>query len=313
VFVAALAVASAGMLALAPQPEAAPGGGPDIAPHAIESLKAADLHNVIRYGRGVVGGSAPEDDGAFAALAAMGVKTILSVDGSTPMVDAAANHGIRYIHVPTVYAGVGRKQALQIAKALRDAPRPIYVHCHHGKHRGPAAAALGLVELGELDNDAALGLMIEAGTSPAYPGLFACVREARPIDQRALDDASITLPSVATVSGMVAHMVAIDTHFENLKTLRANNWAVPADHPDLVPAAEAGVVEGQFRSLAADASMDNYDEAFAQEVADARLLAQLLEDALAANDAEGASAQYGRLAASCSRCHQVYRNTVDVR
>src|SRR5690606_6266566 len=172
----------------------------------IHTLESADLHNVLRYGRGVVGGSAPGVEAHFDALAAAGVRTVVSVDGARPMVEAAESRGMRYIHIPTQYAGVGTKEALQLAKALRDAPRPVYIHCHHGKHRGPAAAALALVQLGEIDADEGLDLLKAAGTSPSYPGLYACVREATVVDRAALDSDDLDLPSVAVVSGMVAHM-----------------------------------------------------------------------------------------------------------
>ncbi len=296
------------LCALAPEPAEQP----DITPDAIHSLEATHLHNVIRYGTGVVGGSAPDSVAQFDALAAMGVKTILSVDGATPMVELAEARGIRYIHVPTQYAGVGTKESLQLTKALRDAPRPIYVHCHHGKHRGPAAAALALVQLGEIDNEAALQLLVDAGTSPSYPGLYACVREARPVTAATLNDTEITLPSVASVSGMVGHMAAIDRHFDNIKLLRTTNWAVPRSHPDLVPAAEAGVVENHLRSLLSDKSMLEYDDAFVSEMQESQILAQLLEDALAQGDLTQATTHYTRLVASCSRCHDVYRNEVAV-
>lgn len=300
------------LLALTAVDPAAPAPAASDANAAIRTLEAADLHNVLRYGEGVLGGSAPSIDAHFDALAAAGVKTIVTVDGARPMVEAAASRGIRYIHIPTAYAGVSKSEALQLAKALRDAPRPIYVHCHHGKHRGPAAAALALVQLGEIDNEQGLNLLLQAGTSPSYPGLFACVREARPVSNQTLDDDSIELPEVATVSGIVAHMAAIDRHFDNVRLLRAAEWAIPQDHPDLVPAAEAGVIEGHFRSLLEDPSMKAYDEAFRNEMGESRLFAALLEDALVQKNLAEASVQYGRLAAACSRCHQVYRNTVKV-
>jgi protein tyrosine phosphatase (PTP) superfamily phosphohydrolase (DUF442 family) len=302
------ALALALLCAIAPEPTPAP----DITPDAVHSLEAADLHNVFRYGTGVVGGSAPDNEAQFDALAAMGVKTILSVDGATPMVEIAEARGMRYIHVPTQYAGVGTKESLQLAKALRDAPRPIYIHCHHGKHRGPAAAALALVQLGEIDNEVALQLLVDAGTSPSYPGLYACVREAKPVAAATLNDPTIALPSKATVSGMVGHMAAIDRHFDNIKLLRAMEWTVPKSHPDLVPAAEAGVVENHLRSLLSDKSMLEYDDAFMHEMRESQILAQLLEDALAQGDLIEATAQYDRLVASCSRCHDVYRNEVVV-
>src|SRR5436309_1142076 len=79
----------------------------------------------------------------FAALARRDIKVIISVDGATPDVEEAKKHGIRYIHLPMGYNGVPKEEALKIARAIETAPGPVLIHCHHGKHRGPAAAAAG--------------------------------------------------------------------------------------------------------------------------------------------------------------------------
>jgi len=60
---------------------------------------------------------------------------------------------MRYIHVPIAYSGLSREQEIRIASAISGAEGPLYLHCHHGKHRGPAAAATALVCLGEITPD----------------------------------------------------------------------------------------------------------------------------------------------------------------
>lgn len=47
-------------------------------------------------------------------------------------------------------------------------------------------------------------------------------------------------PEVSRPDDVVAAMVVIDNAFEHLKAIEAAGWSVPKDHPDLVPAAEAG-------------------------------------------------------------------------
>ena len=44
---------------------------------------------------------------------------------------------------PIGYDGVPREQALRMIKAVQVAKGPVYFHCHHGKHRGPAGADAG--------------------------------------------------------------------------------------------------------------------------------------------------------------------------
>src|SRR5438094_677830 len=83
------------------------------------------------------GCSSPDGDEGFHSLQQLGIKTIVSVDGARPEVDLARKYGLRYVHLPIGYDAVPREQALRIARAIRDLPGPVYIHCHHGRHRGP--------------------------------------------------------------------------------------------------------------------------------------------------------------------------------
>ena len=91
---------------------------------------------------GVFSGARPRDEQDFAALAKMGVKTIVSVDGVRPDIEAAKKHGLRYIHIPLGYDTVDDRAVGSLTRVAREPLGPLYVHCHHGKHRGPAAAAI---------------------------------------------------------------------------------------------------------------------------------------------------------------------------
>ena len=75
-----------------------------------------------------------------------GRKTVLTLDGAQPDVETAKRHGLRYVHVPIGYDGIPAARALELAKTFQtlEPSGPIFVHCHHGKHRGPAACSIAL-------------------------------------------------------------------------------------------------------------------------------------------------------------------------
>ena len=135
--------------------------------------------NVYRFSDRIITGSEPVDEEAFAQLSAWGVKTVLSVDGKTPDVEGARRHGLRYVHVPIQYKGLSEDQIAKIAKTFRELEAPFYVHCFHGKHRGPAAGALGAVVLDGLDREHAIAEMRHwCSTASKYEGLYAAVATA---------------------------------------------------------------------------------------------------------------------------------------
>src|SRR5262249_27875258 len=138
------------------------------------------IHNAVTYHDGFVSGSVPEGDAGFDTLAAMGVKTIISVDGAEPEVDKARARGIRYIHLPIGYNGFDEQRRLHLSRATRDAMAdgPVYIHCHHGKHRSAGAAATIAESLGWLTPQEGVARMKVSGTSPDYKGLYACALSA---------------------------------------------------------------------------------------------------------------------------------------
>jgi protein tyrosine phosphatase (PTP) superfamily phosphohydrolase (DUF442 family) len=286
--------------------------------HAITAQPAAlgdtlpGLHNVFLLDRQVYSGSGPESPGAFESLAGMGVKTIISVDGARPELELARERGLRYIHIPIGYDGMASGQAEAIAKAVHEASAdgPVFVHCHHGKHRGPAAAAVAMVELGRMTNDQAASFMAAAGTSESYPGLWACASAAAPIESATLDAMPIDLPEYQPVSGLIDGMVAIDKAWEHMKLVREAQWRSPADHPDIAPAAEAGILADHFRVLVDDPDSRVEGAEFVAAMRLAAERASALETAIASSapDPAGAEAAYKAVGVSCTDCHKAWRN-----
>ncbi|MBC7834461.1 MAG: hypothetical protein H7Y88_05085 [Phycisphaerales bacterium] len=269
------------------------------------------LHNVHRINDRLISGAIPESPGAFDELRAMGVKTIISVDGATPNVAAAEARGMRYVHIPTTYATVTAEQQLEIARAIRDLPGPVFLHCHHGKHRGPAAAASAAVALGMMTSEQGVEFMKTAGTAPSYAGLYSCVGAAVVASPGAISAAPDDFPAIRRVSGIVGAMVEVDLAFENLRSISAAGWKVPADHPDLVPAAEAGRLTDNLRlshedpTVASRASADD----LSIMLTDAAIKAGSLEEAIVAGrPAKELDAAFKLVQSSCKDCHVKHRD-----
>src|SRR5688500_4513824 len=69
--------------------------------HAEKLPEAAGLHNLWRVAANSYSGSEPHAEEGFASLAKLGIKTVISVDGARPNLEAAAKHGMKYVHIPT--------------------------------------------------------------------------------------------------------------------------------------------------------------------------------------------------------------------
>ncbi len=269
----------------------------------------AGLHNVVAYADGVLSGSVPEGEEGFETLAQMGIRTIISVDGAAPDLEKARKHGFRYVHLPIGYNGMDEKRTLEIARAVRDLPGPVYVHCHHGKHRSAGAAGSAAVTLGLVSNEEALERMKVSGTAPNYTGLFQCVAAAAPVSADVIDTADNSFPETFVTTGLVRTMVVIDHAYEHLKQIEKAGWITPADHPDLVPAAEAGMLADAFRNLKDDERVRQKSLEFQEWLQrDAGLASDLEEAILADAPAEKLSATFALITASCKECHEEYRN-----
>src|SRR5262249_8775366 len=135
------------------------------------------LENVLQVSAGILSGGEPHGTQGFCSLARLGVKTIVSVDGARPRVEEARSSGIRYVHIPIGYEGIAEPARLALARVAREADGPVYFHCHHGRHRGPAAAAIACVAAGNASGTDALKILEVAGTGREYAGLWRDVEQ----------------------------------------------------------------------------------------------------------------------------------------
>jgi len=279
----------------------APVGPAAIPPEHHDSHPSA-LHNVIRVGPKLSSGSGPEGEEAFVELERLGFKTIVSVDGAVPEVALAHKHGLRYVHLPVGYDGIPRGRALELAKAVRDLPGPVYVHCHHGKHRGPAAAAaIRLCLDPTYTPEQAEQYLKEAGTDPRYKGLFGLPRSLKRPTAEELDRAPGDFPSVARVPDLARHMVEIDGHWDKLKAAKDAGWPKPGDS-----AGDALMLLESYREVAR--LREAKGAAFAKHRDAAEADAGKLERALRMANLPDANAAFAASKAQCGRCHDEFRD-----
>jgi hypothetical protein len=298
------------------QQPAAPRAAQSPAQPAPEKLAAAHLPNSWRLHPKVISGGLPEGDAAFQELAELGVKTVISVDGAKPDVATAKKYGLRYVHLPHGYDGIPELRAKELAKAVRDLPGVVYIHCHHGKHRSPAAASVACVGAGLIPSTSAVAVLQAAGTSENYRGLYQSAKEAQKLDDALLNELQAEFPETARIPPIAESMIAIEHAHDHLNALAANNWQVLKDHPDLLPAHEALLLREHYTELARTAEVKaqpgDFQKLLAESEATARTLEALLTDWTKAGSQEPPPAALGKAFAavtqSCATCHKAYRD-----
>jgi protein tyrosine phosphatase (PTP) superfamily phosphohydrolase (DUF442 family) len=271
-------------------------------------VEVEGLHNVYRLSDRLYSGSGPEGDAGFAALQTLGVRTVISVDGAAPDAATAERFGMRYVHVPVGYDGIPREKAWRLAKAARDLPGPVYVHCHHGMHRGPAAAACILLALDpSFTRDDAAAWLTQAGTDPRYRGLVELPRTLPRPGAADLDALPADFPSVVEVPDLTRLMVAIGDRWDHLKLAKAAGWKSPPGHPDIDPPHEALQLLELYREAGRMPDVTRRGAEFMALLKESEAAAGELEKALWEN-AGATQAAFERSRSLCARCHAKYRD-----
>lgn len=271
-------------------------------------LTSTNYSHLVQVTPRIFSGSEPDGDAAFAELARLGIRSLISVDGAQPAIETARKHGLRYVHLPFGYDAIPSNRVAELVFAATEVPGPIYLHCHHGQHRGPAAVAIICLATEGWTPEQAIRWLRQAGTSPDYRGLYRAVTEFKPPTPSQLQLVQ-SLPEVSKASTLVEEMVALEEHWERLKQIRKNGWKEAPRDPDQSFSEEATLLWEHFQELRrlpenADRPVDYRDKLDSAEQA-----AQALRTALTAQAAaESLEAPFQHLKQSCTSCHQVYRN-----
>lgn len=274
-------------------------------------LDTKHLSNAIQVQPEIISGALPEQEASFAELQALGVKTILSVDGMQPDVPMAKKFGMRYVHLPNGYDGIPPDRVLELAKAIRDLPKPIYVHCHHGKHRSPAAVAAACRTLGLITPEQALNTLKLAGTNPGFRGLFESVRQSQPTTDSILDSMKLDFHEISPVPPMAEMMVSIDLAMSELIVAKKKNWPKwDKSATDALMLKEHMVELGRIKDSQARG------KEFQLLLHESVLLSGSLENELrraydgkvTADSGTKSSSLLARVEDNCVRCHEQFRN-----
>ncbi len=268
----------------------------------------ATLEHITHLSPTVISGSEPVTDADFELIRAMGAQTIISVDGATPDVERAKKFGLRYVHIPIAYSALNASEEVQLERAAHEIPGTIFVHCHHGLHRGPVSAAVIYASQSGCSGQEAAQRLYAAGLPRKYEALHQSLEAFLP-GTRILPDPHAVgpLPEIAQRDSLTLAMADIDRSWERLGASRKNNWLPPPDHPDVVPAHEAAIFAELFRETnrlhlaGADADMRT-------RMSDAERLAWALNTALESSDHDAADTAADAIAQSCTNCHNIHRN-----
>ncbi len=266
------------------------------------------------------------DDACRAWLVEHLVDTLICVDGAEPDIDAANRAGLRVLHLPCTYDGIPEAVTLAITKAALEAQARgtrVATHCHHGKHRSPAAAATAMRALGASvhESEAALAL---AGTSSGYPGLWRDVREQEfiPLDARAsLDAVALAWNTAVPPAELVRLMNEMERRLDAM-SLSVARGALPsaADAGALADALRLCGDEGRGRAegMSSDLGALALQAQALEDLLTATRAADSMDDEVAASAAAGAAARadaradaaaaLASIRAGCASCHAVHRD-----
>ena len=281
-------------------------------------ISTEHLLNCIQVTENVYSGAVPDGQLAFEELKKLGIKTVVSVDGMKPNVEFATSCGLTYVHLPHGYDGISSQRLQEIAKALLVLPKPVYVHCHHGRHRSPAATASACIMLNWIDRETGLKVLSMAGTNPNFRGLVQNVTESKPVNWSAIQKLQVEFKAISEIAPLTEQMVVMDELFEKIGK-GIEQVAADNAEPEIKPTRTESTI-AQDRLKLADTALlltESYIELlrttsdpqaeYLQLLEHGRDLSEQLETALRRNPLQ-AKKSWTRIKENCTHCHQKFRD-----
>jgi protein tyrosine phosphatase (PTP) superfamily phosphohydrolase (DUF442 family) len=263
------------------------------------------VENFIRVSDRLYSGGEPTAEG-LQQLKTLGIETILSVDGLAPDVATAQQLGIQYVHIPLGYNGIEPEQIQAFVTFMSHTKGKIFVHCHHGKHRGPAAVAACLILSQEIDRAQALKFMQGAGTSKDYRGLWKSIEQLDPAQFK--PQAATTLKQQPKDKSAAQWMAELDRAWEIIQ--EQQTAGIELDSSQLLIVAEALRETSRVVSKSSSGTWGDA-KATQQLIAELDHSRELTEQAMKLTEKsahEKARVLIKTLAQKCADCHAQYRN-----
>jgi protein tyrosine phosphatase (PTP) superfamily phosphohydrolase (DUF442 family) len=277
----------------------------DVAKDLPAKISTKHLLNCIQVTENVYSGAVPEGQLAFEELKKLGIKTVVSVDGMKPNVELAATFGLRYVHLPHGYDGISSHRLQEIAKALLELPKPVYVHCHHGKHRSPSATASACIMLNWIDREVGRKVLSIAGTNPNFRGLVQIVEESKPVDPNSIQSLSVEFKAVSEIAPFTEQMVVMDELFEKI----GEGIDQHISHDDKAKLADTALLLTESYIELLRTTHDSKAE-YLQWLEQGRDLSEQMETTLRRNPLQ-AKRSWTQLKENCTRCHQKFRDNAE--
>ena len=271
------------------------------------TVQPTPIKNLHILAPGLYSGDEPATAAHYDQLSSLGIKTVISVDAIAPDPGLAAKHNIRIVHLPIGYDGIKESRAIELSAAITQLEHPIYLHCHHGKHRGPAAIGVGAIGAGVVTSYQAIEFMTIAGTSPSYPGLYTAARNAKLLDQATLDSVH-EFPTRTPISGFVESMGKLDRLHDQLWDIAENDWQASEYHPDLSATAISGQVYDHMRAMLGLDFFKHRGSMMRSRFEDSIQTAGEVESKINDHDFSAALDALNALNKSCIDCHNRFRN-----
>lgn len=274
------------------------------------------LPNAIQVQPNLISGGQPTSQDGFRSLSELGIQTIVSVDGIHPDLNSAKKFGMKYIHLPLGYRGISDDDAKALAYIILKQDGPIYIHCHHGKHRSPAAAAVACVTAGQMTNKSALTLLEKAGTGSRYQGLFKAVTDALPVATSKLMQLNPSLPERAEIGTVVKSMIQMDEHMVQLKLMLQNPNGKFGDQQVSFLMEHATLLHENFKEMLRRPTTRKHASDFQSTLVTSQQMAIKLQELLRQSTGEKfepttamrASAVVDQISNQCQKCHSQFRD-----
>jgi protein-tyrosine phosphatase len=288
----------------------APASAPTVSANEMEPIAVDGVQQLVAYSEHIISGAKPSTPIGFESLSALGVRTILCVDGVAPDSGAAEKFGIATIHIPLKYSQPTASQILDIVTAVSREYKQhtIYIHCHKGKHRSAVAAAIACIALGECTVEEAKERMLVSETSIGYTGLWNAVELQKKIQPEILEKHTKVFPSQVQPEELVDQMIDLENALDAFERIQIAHWKANKDKRTIAGAEIAGMMADTFRVMNTDSTTSKYPPLFQKELIEAISVTSALEEAiLKTSKPEKLDSLLAKVEHSCISCHDAFR------
>jgi tyrosine-protein phosphatase SIW14 len=109
--------------------------------HWARPVASGSLENWYQLNEDVYRSEQPTRQG-FVEIRERGVRTVVSLRIGHTDEALAGGLGLRLVEVPMRAPTMGERHLIAALRAIREAPKPVLFHCHHGSDRAGAVAAM---------------------------------------------------------------------------------------------------------------------------------------------------------------------------